>query len=59
MDDSDVEAIVKETGGISANAAAAVSTTSSLPVAATTSATPDVKAKPTQAHKCRRRHRAM
>lgn len=58
MDDSDVEAIVKETGGISANAAAAVSS-SSLSVAASASTTSSVEAKPTQAHKCRRRHRAM
>lgn len=57
MDDSDVEAIVKQADGVSVNAAAAVSS-SSLPVAASATATSTVEAKPTQAHKCRRRHRA-
>lgn len=56
MDESDVEALTKETDGVSANAAAAVPS-SSLPVATSTSATSSLAAKPTTAHKCRRRHR--
>lgn len=57
MDESDVEAAVKGTDGVSANAAAAVPS-SSLTVATSASATSSVAAKPTTAHKCRRRHRA-
>lgn len=57
MDDADVEAAVKQTDGISANTAAAVPS-SSLSFSASASATSSVEAKPTQAHKCRRRQRA-
>lgn len=62
MDESDVEAAVKQAGGgVSANAAAAAVSSSSVSVAATASAASsgvEAKPKPTQAHHCRRRHRA-
>jgi len=58
MDESDVEAVVNQTDGVSVNAAAAMSSSSPTPSASATISSSG-EAKPTKAHKCRRRHRAI